>query len=205
MAGSVSIGTGAPPAGGTPRTLVRERRDEVAAFDDGLQRVPDQRIASPHDLQETGAARWRRQVRGDIDEQPPAGHVHRPRCGQLPKGEPQRLHGVGHHLRMTDGHVHVVLLVAGRRDGEQRGDRPALDDLEAVIDQTPFDVLGAAEVRFDPPSQLREPHDLRVRQCRLLLPLRVDRLFLRPAGRRGLDGELLGGDRLATISPSRTL
>ena len=27
-------------------TLVRERRDEVAAFDDGLQRVPDQRIGS---------------------------------------------------------------------------------------------------------------------------------------------------------------
>ena len=97
---------------------------------------------------------------------------------------------------MTDGHVHMVLLVAGRRDGEQRGDRPALDDLEAVIDQAPFDVLGEAEVRFDPPSQLRESHDLRIRQCRLFLPLRVDRHFLRPACRRGVDGKLLGGDCL---------
>ena len=39
-------------------------------------------------------------------------------------------------------------------------------------------------------------HDLRVRQRRLLLPLRVDRLFLRPARRRGVDGKPLGGDRL---------
>ena len=62
----------------------------------------------------------------------------------------------------------MVLPVAGRGDGEQRGDRPALDDLEAIVDQAPFDVLGAAEVRFYPPTQLHEPHDLRVRQRRLL-------------------------------------
>ena len=49
----------------------------------------------------------------------------------------------------------MVLSVAGRRDGEQRRDRPALDDLEAIVDQAPFDVLGAAEVRFDPPAELR--------------------------------------------------
>ncbi len=70
----------------------------------------------------------------------------------------------------------MVLPVARRRDREQRGDRPALDDLEAVVDQAPFDVLRAAEVRFDPPAQLREPHDLRVRQRGLLLPRRLDRL-----------------------------
>ena len=97
---------------------------------------------------------------------------------------------------MTDGDVDVVLSVAGRGDGEQRGDRPALDDLEPVVDQAPFDVLGAAEVRFDPPAQLREPHDLRIGQCRLLLALRLDRQFLRPACRRGADGEPLGGDCL---------
>ena len=97
---------------------------------------------------------------------------------------------------MTDGDVDVVLPVAGLGDGEQRGDRPALDDLEAVVDQAPFDVLRAAEVRFDPPAEPREPHDLRIRQRRLLLPLRVDRLFLRPASRRGVNRTLLGGDRL---------
>ena len=51
-------------------------------------------------------------------------------------------------------------------------------------------------MRFDPPAQLREPHDLRIGQRRLLLTLRLDRQFLRPACRRGVDGELLGGDRL---------
>ena len=54
-------------------TLVRERRDEVAAVEDGLQRVPDQRIGFPQDLQEAGAARRRSQALGDVDEQPPAG------------------------------------------------------------------------------------------------------------------------------------
>ncbi len=90
----------------------------------------------------------------------------------------------------------MVLPVAGRGDGEQRGDRPALHDLEVIVDQAPFDVLGAAEVRFDPPPELHQPHDLRIRQRRLLLPLRVDRHFLRPAGRQGVNGTLFGGDRL---------
>ena len=43
------------PAG----TLVGERRDEVAAFEDGLQRVPDQRIALAHHVQEAGTGRRR--------------------------------------------------------------------------------------------------------------------------------------------------
>ena len=97
---------------------------------------------------------------------------------------------------MTDGDVDVVGSVADLRDGKQRGDRPALDDLEAVVDQAPFDVLGAAEVRFDPPAKLGEPHNLGVRQRWLLLPLRLDRLFLCSACRRGVHGTLLGGDRL---------
>ena len=90
----------------------------------------------------------------------------------------------------------MVLSVSGHRDGEQRGDRPALDDLEPIVEQAPFDVLGVAEVRFDPPAQLRELHDLRIGQGRLFLALRLDRQFLCPAPRQGVDGELLGGDRL---------
>ena len=195
MAGSVSIGAGASLGGAAPGTLVRERPDEVAAIEDGLQRVPDQRIAFPHDLQEPCAARRRGQRLRDVDEQPPAGLGHGSGGRQLPDGEPEGLHGVGHHLLMTDGDVDVVLPVVGRGDGEQRGDRPALDDLEVVVDQAPLDVLGAAEVRFDPPAQLREPYDLRLRQRRLLLPVRLDRVFLRPACRRSVDGKLLGGDR----------
>ena len=42
--------------------LVRERRDEVVAFEDGLQRVPDQRIGFPQDLEEGCAARRRSQA-----------------------------------------------------------------------------------------------------------------------------------------------
>ena len=97
---------------------------------------------------------------------------------------------------MTDGYVNVVLPGAGRRDGEQRGDRPALDDPETIVDQAPFDVLRAAEVRLDPPAELRQLHDLGIRQRRLLLPRRVYRLFLRPASRQCMDSKRLGGDRL---------
>ena len=197
MAGSVSIGAGAPPAGAAGR-----------GPSSGSDRMKSSRStmvcsASPisgSDLPRTSRrpARLAGEARrlGDVDEQPPAGLVHRPQGRQLPQREPEGLHGVGHHLLMTDGDVDVVLLVAGRGDGEQRGDRPALHDLEAVVDQAPLDVLRAAEVRFDPPAQLRESHDLRIGQRRLLLPRWVDRLFLRPAGRQGVDGELLGGDRL---------
>jgi hypothetical protein len=67
---------------------------------------------------------------------------------------------------MTDRDVDVVLSVADRGDGEQRGDRPALHDLEVVADEAPFDVLGAAEVRFDPPPEVRKQHHVRVRQHR---------------------------------------
>ena len=98
----------------------------------------------------------------------------------------------------------MVLLVAGLGDGEQRGDRPALDDLEVVVGQAPFDVLGAAEVRFDPPAELREPDDLRIRQRRLLLLRRVDRLSCVPPP-AGVMASRLAATALATISPSRTL
>ena len=90
----------------------------------------------------------------------------------------------------------MVLLVGRRRDREQGRDRPALDDLEAIVDQAPFDVLRTAEVRLDPPAELHQPHDLLIRQGGLLLPLRLDRLFPRSARRRGDDGPLLGADRL---------
>jgi hypothetical protein len=75
----------------------------------------------------------------------------------------------------------VILSVGSCRDGEERGDRPALDDLEVIVDQAPFDVLGVAEVRLDPSAKLGESHDLRIGQGRLRLPLWLDRLLPRPA------------------------
>ena len=180
----------------TDLTLVGDRRDEVVAFQDGLQRVPDQRIAPPHDFQEACTAGRGHQALGDVDEEPPAGLVHPRESGQLPHGDPQGLHGVGHHLVMTDGDEDVVPSVVGHRNGEQCGDRPALDDMELVIGQAPFDVLGASEVRFYAPSQPGEPDHLRIRQRRLILPRHVDRLFPGPTGGRGTGRELLRVDRL---------
>ena len=129
MAGSVSIGAGAragrrparrPSSGSAGRKSPRSTTVCSASR--------DQRIGPPETSEEAGAARRRGEALGDVDEQPPAGHVHRPGGGQLPHGEPQGLQGVGHHLLVADRDVDVVLAVVGRRDGEQRGDRPALDD-----------------------------------------------------------------------------
>src|ERR1043166_4555264 len=40
---------------------------------------------------------------GGVDERPPPRREHRARRGQLPHREPERFHGVGHHLRVADG------------------------------------------------------------------------------------------------------
>ena len=180
--GRIGLDRGRRGAGRRPGgALVRERRDEVAAVEDGLQRVPDQRIGLAH-----RPPGWPARVAGDArrwatstNSRPPASCIVGS-ADQLVHGEPERLHGVGHHLLVTDGEVDVVLLVAGHGDREQRRDRPALDDLEVVVGQAPFDVLRTAEMRFDPPAELLEPHDLRIRQRRLLL-LRRSIACSRPA------------------------
>jgi len=161
--------------------IVGGRWDEVAAVEHRLQCVSDERVAAPHDLQKLLPARGGRQAFRHVDEQPPAGRVHWRERGQLPHGKPQRSHGVGHHLLVADGHVDVVLAVVARWDGEHRGDRPALDDLEVVAHDAPLDVLRATEVPLDPAAQLRQPYDLGVRQRSLLLSRRVGRLFVRAA------------------------
>ena len=100
--------------------------------------------------------------------------------------------------------VDVGLLVVPRGDGEQRGDRPALDDLEAVVDQAPFDVLRPAEVRFDLPSQLHELHDLRIGQRRLGCRAgSIASSCVPPAGEAWMASGLMA-IVLATTSPSRT-
>ena len=206
MAGSVSIGAGAPPAGGPPGP---------SSGSDGMKSPRSRMVCSASPISGSALPRTSRRparLAGEARRRvtstnslPPASCIGA-QGRQLPQGEPQGLHGVGHHLLMTDGDVDVVLCVAGRGDGEQRGDRPALDDLEAIVDQAPFDVLRAAEVRFDPPAQLREPHDLRIRQRRLLLPLRrrSPASCVPPAGEAWM-ASCLVATALATTSPSRTL
>ena len=196
MAGSVSIGSGASAGGAAPGP---------SSGSEGMKSPRSRMVSSASPISGSDfprASRTAARLAGEArrlvtstNSLPPASYMG---AGVISRnsGEPQGFHGVRHHLLVTDGDVDVVLSVAGRGDGEQRRDRPALDDLEAIVDQAPFDVLRAAEVRFDPPAQLRESHDLRIRQRRLLLPLRLDRLFLRAACRRGIDGKPLGGDRL---------
>ena len=204
IAGSVSIGS----AGGAERAArgAAGRRPAGALVGSDGMKSPRSRMVcsaspisgSPFPMTARRPARLAGEARARVtstNSRPPASAMGR---GVVicQNGEPQGLHGVGHHLPVTDGDVDVVLAVARLRDREQRGDRPALDDLEAIVDQAPFDVLGTAEMRLDPPAELHQPHDLRVRQGRLPLPLRLDRLFPRSARRRGDDGKLLGGDRL---------
>lgn len=195
-AGSVSTGAGGEPPPRRPReNRVRKRRDEAVALQDGLQRVPGQRIGPAHHVQEGGPARGRGQARGAVDEQPSAGLEHRRHRRQLPHGQPQGLHGVGHHLLVTDGEVDAVLLVTALGEGVQRRDRPALHDAETVVGQTPFDVLRTAEVRLDPPPEPHEFGDLCVRQRRQLLPLRLDLHRPRTPARHGMHGPLFDADR----------
>src|ERR1051325_9198524 len=103
--------------------------DEVAV-EDGLERVSDQWIGFPQGRYEACATRRRSQGLSDVNEQPPASFGHWPWGRHLPEREPQGLERIGHHLLMTDGNVDAVLPVGGLGDGEQRGDRAALDDLE---------------------------------------------------------------------------
>ena len=204
MAGSVSIvaGCAAAPAsrawsssGATGMKSARSRTVRSASPISGSD--------LPMPVTQAGAAGRRGEQLGDVDEQPPAGLGHRPPRRQLPHRQPQGLHRVGHHLLVTDGDVDVVRLIAGRGDREQRGDRPALDDLELIVGQAPLDVLGLAEVRLDPPAELSEPNDLRIGQA-LPLTAGLDRPFLRSACGHGADREPFGADALATTSPSRT-
>ena len=203
MAGSVSIGAGAlsagVPAGSSsgragmksPRSRMVRSASPISGSDLPRAFSRPARLAGEPSSWVTST-----------NSRPPASAIGR-RGRQLPQREPQGLHRVGHHLLMADGDVDVVALIAGRGDGEQRGDRPALDDLELVVGQAPLDVLGVAEVRLDPPAQLSEPHDLRIGQ-RGCPDARLDRQFLGPAA-AGVDGEPFAATALATTSPSRTL
>ena len=107
--------------------------------------------------------------------------------------QPQRLHGVGHHLLVADGYIDVIFLVVCFRDGVERRDRPALDNIKCIINQTPLDVLGAAEVFFDRSAQALKLQNLVIRQRLCVLPLGLDLLFLRAASFYGIQSQLLGG------------
>ena len=106
---------------------------------------------------------------------------------------------------MTDGDEDVVPSVVRHGNGEQCGDRPALDDVEVVVDQAPFDVLRASEVRFDPPAELGERAGPAHRSVPAGpgAPDRIATSSVPPAGEAWTANGLVATD-LATISPLRT-
>ena len=186
--------------------LVRERLDEAVALDDRLQSVQDQRIGFPGELQEGRATRRRGKPFGDIDEQPASGLGHARGGRHLPEGEPERLHGVGHHLLMADGEIDVVLPVVGLRDREKGGDRPALDDLEVVVEQGTIRCPGGGR------SELRSAGRARragrpARRVSAGCPWRSRSIgcsWVPPAGEASM-ASCLSPTVLATTLPSRTL
>jgi hypothetical protein len=154
----------------------RRRRDEVAALEQGDQRVLDERVGLPENIEHVLPGGSGREDLDDVDEQPSAAHFELGPAGrELEKRQPQRLHRVGHHLLVADGHVHVPLAISRIRDRVQRRDGPALDDVEAVFRPAPFDVLRMAEVRFDRSADFFELYDLVVGQRSRALPPVDDR------------------------------
>jgi UDP-N-acetylmuramyl-tripeptide synthetase len=88
----------------------------------------------------------------------------------------------------------VVFVVGRGGDGEQRCDRPALHDVERIVDEAPLDVLRSAEPGLDSPPQLHELQDLRIGQHGLA-PAAVRHRYLGGAPVRcGLHGKRLAAE-----------
>src|ERR1700729_1145761 len=94
---------------------------------------------------------------------------------------------------MAHGYINMVFLIIRFRDRVQSGDRPALDNKKAILDQTPFDVLWEAEMYFDLFAQPAEFYNLFIRKRLPVLPLRLDLLFHGTAVFYGIDRQFLGG------------
>ena len=78
---------------------------------------------------------------------------------------------------MTDRDIHVIFLIICFRDGEQSSDGSALDNRKGIINQTPFDVLGATEMFFDLSAYALKLQNLLIRQRLPILSLRLNLLF----------------------------
>ncbi len=141
-------------AGGRAGDL-RGRVAEVPALDEPAQRAAHERVAA-EDLEQLRATGRGGQRPRDVDEEAAARLGHRRGGRQLPEGEPQGLHGVGHHLLVPDGDVDVEGVVRGLGEREERRDRPRLDHREALVVQAPLEVLRGAERRLDAPAQRHE-------------------------------------------------
>ncbi len=150
--------------GRAPGGSVRIGQDDISALDERLECIPHQRVGTPGHVQEAGTARRRGKDLRHVHEQASARLGHGSGRGHLPEREAQGPHGIGHHLLVPYGDVHVALRAFGDGDREEGGDRPALDEPELAVSQAPFDILRPAEVRLDTPTERRQQGHLRVRQ-----------------------------------------
>ena len=116
MAGSVSIGAGAPPSSGPGGPSSGSGRMKPSRSRMVCSASPVSGSDFAHELQEAGAARRRGQPSGDVDEQATAGLGHGRGGRHLPEREPQGLHRVGHHLLVPDREVDVVVVVIALRE-----------------------------------------------------------------------------------------
>ena len=82
---------------------------------------------------------------------------------------------------MADRYVDVVFLIVRLGDGEQSSDWPALDNIKCILSQTPFDVLGVAEMFFDLSAYAPKLQNLLIRQRLPVLHLGLNLLFFRTA------------------------
>ena len=151
IAGSVASGAGAPARGGAAGcssgrsgTKSRDRRWPAT------RRRSAGRTCRTRPQPRRGSGRC--QVASDVDEQPPPAACIGRGGGELaqrrsPAASWGRSSSAGDRRRRRRGSRRSP--AAGI--GKQRGDRPALDDVEVVIGQAPLDVLRAAEVRLDLP------------------------------------------------------
>ena len=213
MAGSVSIGAGAGEARAdagarVPTPRQGSERDEVVAVDNGLQRVRGSAVRTLPMGEQVADAVGRRCQAGatSTNSRPPASYIGRGVVSCHMENPSGFIASV--IIWVTDGEVDVVLLIAGPPWGWGECRRLAPDDREVLVDEHYLIVLGSAEMRFDQPAKLHEPHDLPVRQGRAPSAVPVDRPFARSARRvrRGL-AVLLGGyvlsGRLRRPAPCR--
>src|SRR6266568_8090882 len=94
---------------------------------------------------------------------------------------------------MADRYIHVIFLIIRFRDGEQSSNWPTLDNIKCIVNQTPFDVLGATEMFFDLSAYAFKLYNLRIRQRLLILPLPLNLLLFRTAIFQSINSQFLGG------------
>src|SRR4051812_29522869 len=94
---------------------------------------------------------------------------------------------------MTDGYIDVIFLIIRFRDGEKSSDWPTLDNIKCIINQTPFDVLGTAEMFFDLSTHALKLQNLLIGERLPVLPRRLNLLFIRSAIFYRINSQLLGG------------